>query len=101
VKRTTRSKSFHIKKKETAYAQSETDFILRRSFIYRKCSSTKAAIKNKAHENRKCKTTNPAIHLEGARGQQEKLKQLISNLSGKSAATKYKATITNSNSYSS
>jgi uncharacterized alpha/beta hydrolase family protein len=96
VKRTTRSKSFHIKKKETAYAQSETDFIPRRSFIYRKCSSTKAAIKNKAHENRKCKTTNPAIHLEGARGQQEKLKQLISNLSGKSVATKYKATITNS-----
>jgi Domain of unknown function (DUF892) len=40
-------------------------------------------------------------HMEGTRGQQDKSKQLISNLGGKRSATKDKATITNSNSYSS
>jgi len=74
-------------RKRTAYAQSETDFILRRRFIYWKCSSTKAAIKNKAHKNRKCK---PRIqqHMEGTRGQQDKSKQLISDLGGKRSCYK-------------
>ena len=90
---TIRSKSFHIKKKETAYTQLETDFIFKRSISYRKCSSTRAAIKNKVHENRKLRIQQ---HLEGTRGQQDKLKQLISNLR-KKCCYKDEATITNSN----
>jgi hypothetical protein len=39
--------------------------------------------------------------MEGTRGQQDKSKQLISDLGGKRSATKDKATITDSNSYSS
>ena len=83
-----------------AYAQSELTL-----YLDEDSSIENAAVQTLQSRIKRTKIENakPRIqqHMEGTRGQQDKSKQLISNLGGKRSATKDKATITNSNSYSS